>query len=95
MTDNEIQKILEPVQTQIDPLMGGPVVIITKTPTCQRLICIHSHRTTLTTDVLTRKLKELSLHDTRNQGLNVIVGTSDEDIPVITISLINENSGRT
>jgi hypothetical protein len=32
MTDDEIQKILEPVRTQIDPLMGGPVVIITLEP---------------------------------------------------------------
>ena len=97
MTDDEIQKILKPFQTQIDPLMGKAVVIRTLEP---NQISQHFLRVTqLTTDVLGQQIKKLRhLDPSLSKTLTLDIGgrvdglmrptENDEGTPVITISLM-------
>ena len=60
MTDDEIQKILEPVRTQIDPLMGKPVVIMTLEPNHRGETSQSFRRVTaLSTKVLEEQIERL------------------------------------
>lgn len=107
MTDEKIQTIPQPVLNQIEPLMGKAVVIKTIEPERHGFTARNYLRVTkLTTDVLGQQIEKLRhLDPSLSKTLTLDIGgrvdglmrpkKNDEGTPVITISLINENSGRT
>jgi hypothetical protein len=94
MTDDEIQKILEPVRTQINPLMGGPVMIKTIEPTHHGFTPINYRLVTeLSTAVLRSQMKALRRLDLSPDKELTINVSDSQGTSVITISLVD--SGRT
>jgi hypothetical protein len=105
MTDDEIQKILEPVRTQINPLMGGPVMIKTIEPTYHGFTPRNYRLVTeLSTAMLRSQMEALRrLDPSPSKVLTLDIGGRVDGVmrptndgtgtSVITISLVD--SGRT
>ena len=96
LTALEITNTLREKESGINPLIGQYVVIKTIEPKRHdNYIPINLRVTKLTTAVLRSTMEELRrLDPSPDMALNVNV-SENEGRPLITISLINENSGRT